>query len=193
MGSDSFNFIGLALPKAQLHLVLPFLFALWMAWSDMKTNRIPNYLTLGCALAGLVYQMGLRGWTGMADGLLGIGLGFALLIFFYWKGGLGAGDVKALSALGAWLGPLQTIFLFISTAISGVLVLVGFLWWRGLLWGKIRQIWGVLLNLVLVRSHPSFARSKASPTPKAKGIPYAMAMALGMALLLLARFYKLTP
>jgi len=183
MDSEFLNFIGLGLPKARLNMILPFLLSLWMAWSDIKTKRIPNYLVLGVALAGLAYQLGFRGWTGLADGFWGIGLGFALLIFFYWKGGLGAGDVKAFAALGAWLGPLQTIYLFIFTAISGVPVMAGFLWWRGVLWGKIRQTLISLVNLVLLRPHPSMPRSEATPPPEAEGIPYAISMALGMALL----------
>ncbi len=188
MGLDSafLNSIGLALPKARLDLILPFLLALVMAWSDIKTNRIPNYLTLGVALAGLAYQTGSRGWAGLADGFLGMCLGFALLIFFYWRRDLGAGDVKALAALGAWLGPMQTVYLFIATAFSGLLVLVGFLWWRGVLWGKIRRTLATLVNLVLLRPHPSIPpmpRANAPANPETDRIPYVTAMALGMAII----------
>jgi len=106
MSSESLTFVQVySLLKAQLNLIFPFLLALLMAWMDIKTHRIPNYLTFGCALAGLGYQLGFHGLTGLADGFLGMALGLALLIFFYLKGGMGAGDVKALAALGAWLGP----------------------------------------------------------------------------------------
>jgi prepilin peptidase CpaA len=110
-------------------------------------------------------------------------LGFALLILFYWKGGLGAGDVKALAALGAWLGPLQTIYLFIYMAFSGIILIVFFLWWRGLLWGKIRQLWAFLLNRILTRGYGSVPPSAPTPGPKSQGVPYAVAMAMGMAIL----------
>jgi len=189
MASESLNFIGITLPKAHLHLALPLLLALWMAWIDMKTNRIPNYLTLGSALAGLAYQLWVHGWPGVAEGFLGIGLGFALLIFFYLKGGLGAGDVKALAALGAWLGPWQTFCLFVYMAFSGVLILVGFLWWRGLLWGKIRRLYGFLVNFILLGSFPSMPQSETAPTPESVRMPYALAIALGMALVCWQKFY----
>lgn len=189
MASESLNFLGVALPKAHLYLVLPLLLAFWMAWTDIKTYRIPNYLTLGSALVGLVYQFWFHGWAGVADGFLGIGLGFALLIFFYSRRGLGAGDVKALAALGAWLGLSQTLYLFIYMAISGVLILVGFLWWRGLLWGKIRQVYGFLVNFILVRTYPPVPKSKTTPpTPKSESIPYSLSLALGMAILCWHRF-----
>jgi len=184
MAPGSPTYINLAWPHASLNLVFPLVLAWWMALCDLQTRRVPNYLTLGSAAAGLVYQWWSHGWPGVGDGFLGIGLGFVLLIFFYWKGGLGAGDVKALAALGAWLGPGQTIYLFIFMAISGVLAIVGFLWWRGLLWGKIRQIWGGLLNLILLRPHPPISGTKATPGKKTEGIPYAVAMALGMTALI---------
>jgi prepilin peptidase CpaA len=183
MGSEWLTLTDFALTKAQLKLVLPLFLALWMGWKDLRTNRIPNYLTFGSALAGLGYQAWLNGWTGLADGFLGLGLGFGLLIFFYWKGGLGAGDVKALAALGAWLGPLQTVYLFIYMAISGVLLIVIVLWKRGLLWSKIRQIWGLLLNRLLLRPHPSIPAPAPAPAATAAGVPYAVALAMGMAIL----------
>jgi len=183
MGLELLQFIRASLPQAQLNLVLPFLLTLWMAWSDTRTHRIPNYLTLGCLLTGLAYQLWAHSWTGLLDGLLGVTLGFTLLIFFYWKGGLGAGDVKALAALGAWLGPLQTMHLFIYMAVAGVLVVVVFLWRRGLLKGKIRHFWGVLVNWVLLRPHLSASRPAAAAATSQEGIPYALSLALGMAIL----------
>lgn len=183
MSSESLTFVQVySLLKAQIKLILPFLLALLMAWRDIKTHLIPNYLTYGCALAGLGYQFWAHGLTGLAEGFLGMALGLALLIFFYLKGGMGAGDVKALAAMGAWLGPKQTLFLFIYMGISGGLLAVIFLWWRGLLWGKIRQGWGFLLNLVLLRHHPPVPGSAASQPAKDE-MPYAAALAMGMAIL----------
>jgi prepilin peptidase CpaA len=183
MNFAELNSINLSF-NPQIYLVFPSLLSLWMAWSDVKTRRIPNYLTFGCALAGLGYQLGFHGLTGVADGFWGMGLGFIMLIPFYIKGGLGAGDVKALAGLATWLGPLQTVYLFIYMGISGLFFVVIILWWKGLLRSKIRQIWGELVNLVLLcilmRSYPARRRS---PTSSAEGIPYAVTLAMGMAIL----------
>jgi prepilin peptidase CpaA len=183
MGLDSLQLIRSSLPQAQLNLVLPFLLAVWMAWSDLRTRRIPNCLTAGCLLSGLAYQLWAHSWTGLLDGLLGVTLGFTLLIFFYWKAGLGAGDVKGLAALGAWLGTLQTLYLFIYMAFAGVLVLVGVLWWRGLLMGKIRYFWEALVNWVLLRPYLSKSQPAVAAAPPVKDIPYGLSLALGMAIL----------
>jgi prepilin peptidase CpaA len=181
--------------RTHLNLVAPFLLALCMALSDVRTRRIPNYLTFGGALTGLGFQLGFSGWPGLLDGFLGLLLGFSFLFLFYLRGGMGAGDVKALAALGAWLGSRLTFYLFIYMAISGVGLLIIYLWWQGLLWLKIRHFLksfkGRLLNWILLR--PYKASSKPSdnrPTPgsdqktSAANFPYATAMAAGMAILL---------
>ena len=63
-------------------------------------------------------------------------LGFACLILPYLWGGMGAGDVKALAALGAWLGPKLTVFLFCYMGIAGGIIAVGYLVWQGILWQR---------------------------------------------------------
>ncbi len=167
--------------SSQAHLVFPLLLALWIAWEDLKTHRIPNYLTLGTALAGLAYGLIFHGWTGMADGCLGMLLGFGLLIVPYLMIGMGAGDVKALAALGAWLGPGLVFYLFLYMGMAGGVMALAVLCYKGLLWSKLRRGWVLLVNLILCR--PGGVAPEAIPSPKIEGIPYGVAMALGMVVL----------
>jgi prepilin peptidase CpaA len=168
-------------------LILPLLLAVTMAWRDLRTRRIPNCLTLGAALAGLGFRLGYYGWSGLTSGCVGLVLGFGLLICFYLMGGMGAGDVKALAALGAWLGPWPTFMLFLYMAMVGGLMAIGVLWWKGLLWSRIRQRWTILVNWALFRPYRLEerveGRTAPSPAPKTEGIPYAVALALGMLIL----------
>lgn len=168
--------------RANSHLALPLLLACWMAWGDVCNRRIPNYLTLGAALPGLCFQFGSHGWGGVGQGLLGLCVGFALMIGFYLKGGMGAGDVKALAALGAWLGPLTTLYLFIYMGLAGIPLILFFLWRRGELRGKVRRCWTFLVNRLLLRSSPRDP-ALSSPTSRSEGLPYAVALAMGMVLL----------
>ena len=110
-------------------LSLPLLLSLWMAGMDLAWRRIPNYLTLGGAVAGLGFQLGGRGWPGLLDGLGGAVLGFSLLLWPYLKGGMGAGDVKGLAALGTWLGLEGTFYLFFYMGLSGGLIIIAVLIW----------------------------------------------------------------
>jgi prepilin peptidase CpaA len=168
---------------SHLNLILPFIIALWISWGDLRTRKIPNYLTLCAALAGLAFNLGVSGWGGLGHGVLGLLLGFGCLIPVYIFGGMGAGDVKALAALGAWLGPAGTIFLFIYMAIAGGLLSLAVMIWKGLLWQKIRRGWAYLCGLLLCQSLGKNAASQ--PMQSIKGIPYGVAIALGMGVLLI--------
>jgi prepilin peptidase CpaA len=163
-----------------------------MAWTDVRTRRIPNLLNLFCALSGLGYQLGTGGLAGLGDGLLGLLIGFVLMIGFYIFAGMGAGDVKALAALGTWLGPWNTLLLFIFMGLSGLPLIIIFLWYRGQLFDKLRHVWSYLVSLALLRS-----KVAANPGPtsakRADPMPYAAAIALGMAFLCLFKAFVARP
>ena len=159
-------------------LVAPLVLTLWIAWGDIRTRRIPNYLILGTAVAGLACNLIFHGWLGLMGGVLGMLMGFGFLILPYLWGGMGAGDVKALAALGAWLGPVGTLFLFCYMGIAGGLMAVGVLLWKGLLWRKVRQGWIILTNLILCR--PAGLMIPTPPEEMIPGIPYGVAIAIGM-------------
>jgi prepilin peptidase CpaA len=163
---------------AQAHLLLPLAIALWIAWGDIRTYRIPNYLTFGTALVGLGYQAVFHGMSGVGSGCLGLALGFFLLFPLYLLGGMGAGDVKALAALGTWLGPGLTLMLFCYMAIAGGLMALGVLIYRGLLWAKLRLYWSYLISFILFR--PTGVNPGPVSKADVKGIPYGVAIALGM-------------
>lgn len=163
------------------HLLIPLALTAWIAWGDLRTRRIPNYLTLGTAVAGLAFNCMTHGLSGLADGFLGMFLGFACLILPYLWGGMGAGDVKALAALGAWLGPKLTLLLFCYMGIAGGGIAVGYLVYQGRVWEKIKQGWTFLLNLILCR--PDGSPRPPSPADLTEGIPYGVAIAVGMLVL----------
>jgi prepilin peptidase CpaA len=76
---------------------------------DVWTFKIHNVLTLPLLLGGLLFHALNGGATGLAYSLTGAALGFFVLIVFYALGGVGAGDVKLLAAVGAWLGAETTV------------------------------------------------------------------------------------
>jgi prepilin peptidase CpaA len=166
-------------------LALPLGLSLWMAWEDLRARRLPNYLTLGTALVGLAFQFASHGWPGLFAGLQGLGLGFGLLIIPYGLGGMGAGDVKALAALGAWLGPAQTLALFVYMALAGGLLGLGLLLWRGLLWTHLRRLGGQLGHWIMAWRLGLAPVAAPSPAPGTLTLPYGVAIALGMAALVI--------
>jgi prepilin peptidase CpaA len=87
--------------------------------TDVRSRRIPNWLTFGAALAGVAYQLVSHGYAGLGDGLLGWVAGAAFLFVPFALGGIGAGDVKLMAALGAWLGPADVMWLGMYTGVAG--------------------------------------------------------------------------
>jgi prepilin peptidase CpaA len=166
--------------KSHPDLTLALLLSLGMAGCDLKTRRIPNYLTLGGALGGLIYHGASHGLPSLLDGLAGLGLGFMLFLGPYLLGGMGAGDVKASAALGAWLGLWPTFALLVYTGIWGGLIILAVLLWQGRLWAGIRNGWSFLLNWVLCRP---FDPKPPSTSRQSSSVPYGTAIALGMATL----------
>jgi prepilin peptidase CpaA len=162
-------------------LVFPLLLSLGMAGWDLKFRRIPNYLTFSGALGGLGFQLGFYGLHGLLNGLAGLGLGLLLLMVPYLLGGMGGGDVKAAAALGAWLGLVRALVLFVYMGLSGgLIILVVWLWQRRFLAG-VRGMWNFLLNWLLCR--PVDYKPPVPVSLKSNSIPYGAAMALGMVLL----------
>jgi len=101
------------------------LVALTACIPDLRTRKIPNALTFGAAAAALVVHGVLGGFGGLTTSVEGWLLGAALFMPLFALRGMGAGDVKLLAAVGAWLGPQQVIWVALITSIAGgVLALV---------------------------------------------------------------------
>ena len=95
------------------------------AVSDWRTRRIPNKVVLpGLGVALLLAMIG-HGGEGLFTALLGLGAGFALTLPGFLMRFTGAGDVKLLSMLGAFVGPSTVLQVFaISVVLGAVLVLL---------------------------------------------------------------------
>ena len=86
---------------------------------DLRTRRIPNILTATLAAIGIGLAAAGFGRVGLGASLLGCLLGLAFMMPGHIFGATGAGDVKLLAAAGALLGPTDTIYAFLYTAMAG--------------------------------------------------------------------------
>ncbi len=150
------------------------------AISDFHVRRIPNWLTLPSILLGLVLNGAFFGWSGLVLSLKGLGLGFLLLFFWYLLGGMGAGDVKLLSAVGAILGPRLVFFAFIWTAIAGGVIAVTVMISRKAVMQTFRNLKILIQSWVIAGSN-----SEANLTIRNQSLiklPYGVAIAVGTSL-----------
>ena len=143
---------------------------------DLRTRRIPNWLTLGGLLAALV----LRAATGvhpLLDGLAGAGLGFGIGIALMVLGALGGGDGKLLMAVGAFFGlrPFVGALLLIGV-LGGLLGIVEAVRQRAIL-PAVYNAGGMLRRWATLGRRGDAVRTLDSPG--AVKVPYGVAIALG--------------
>jgi prepilin peptidase CpaA len=100
--------------------------------SDLRRHRIPNVLTLLGLIAGLGLQAVTGGVQGLLSGLLGVAVGLGSFAPLYLCRAMGAGDLKLLAAVGAFLGPQGAFLAALFTLLAGGLGAIGYVLWRAL-------------------------------------------------------------
>lgn len=114
------------------------------AYIDYRTFKIPKTVVFAILGSGLLANlirgiwMGIQGdgiflftesnvWLGILDGLLfslvGFVVAFVLLFILWILKTCGGGDVKLMAALGAWLGPVLVVYVWLGSV--GFLVMIG--------------------------------------------------------------------
>lgn len=90
--------------------------------TDIKERKIYNIVTFPTIIVGLIYHTVTNGWDGFLLSFLGLLVGFGLLFIPYVLGGIGAGDVKLLAAIGALKGTYFVFQSFFLIAIVGGII-----------------------------------------------------------------------
>jgi prepilin peptidase CpaA len=137
-------------------------------FTDLRSRRIPNVLTVPAAAIGLGMNGVLAGPDGLLTSLGGWALGVAILLPLFALRGMGAGDVKLIAALGALKGPEFVFFTCLWAGVAGGVMAVA---------GLVRS--GTLsLALANLYHHRILPRPDNSVIT-AWRLPYAPAIALG--------------
>jgi prepilin peptidase CpaA len=97
---------------------------IWAAAQDLYARRIPNWLTVSLALAGIAWSFAIGHPVTPGEAMLGFAAGFGLTFVLFGLGALGGGDVKLLAALGTWLGPAPVFKVFVMAAVIGMIIVV---------------------------------------------------------------------
>lgn len=153
--------------------------------TDVRDQRIPNALVAGGAVAGILLSLLPQG-VGIANSAIGLAAGFALLLPLYLLRAMGAGDVKLMAAVGAFVGwpGIAPVVLYTFLA-GGVLSIAGAI--------AARNLGGVLSN-IRTGAYLALGRVAAGRLPTAaefplsrQRMPYALAIAAGTGAHLIAK------
>ena len=89
---------------------------------DLFTGKIPNWLTIGAAILGLL----LGAWQGtFLINILGLFTGILIYWPFFALGYMGGGDVKLMGAIGCFVGVEGTILTMVLASLwGGIIALV---------------------------------------------------------------------
>lgn len=146
---------------------------------DGAILKVPNWLTFPFIASGWAYWGFMEGLGGIGWSLLGTAVGTILLLVLRNVGGMGAGDVKLLAGVGAWLGAVVTLWAFAATAIvGGVMAVIMIL--RSGNWHKhYAMAMQILEEWKTVRKPSKLAKIARERKPTMKLLPYGIPMAIG--------------
>lgn len=165
------------------------------SFTDLRTMRIPNWLTLPLLAAGLAYGGTKAGWSGLGNAALGCAIAGVIFVVAYALAGGGAGDAKLMMALGAWLGAYPSVVLVLAVTACGALcglavtvhrdgwAAVPMLLMHSVLWTRLRGLRmfrSVVTGTILTQKAVRDEGIDEAPKPRPKGwFPYAPSILAG--------------
>jgi len=148
--------------------------------------RVPNWLTYPTIFSGWIFSAtlyatatGISWWEGLGWSLLGTVIGLALLLPAYAIGGMGAGDVKLLAGVGAWMHGTHTFYAFCITVIVGAVMAVAMVVLRKAWKKHANQFWLILNEITVIRDPNELSAIAAERKSSMLLLPYGIPMAIG--------------
>jgi len=163
---------------------------------DLKERKIPNKITFTGILIGILFNIITGGGIGLLQSLLGMFAGLAIFFLPFAMGGMGAGDVKLMGAIGALMGWQFSLMTAVYSALVGGVMVLGYLLFKGTLRDTLKKmifsLFTILLNFAnrlgyneyTYRAQEKF--QKNGNTYQKVYIPYGVAIAGGAVLVLVA-------
>ena len=149
-------------------------------WFDVRTRRIPNRLTFPAAALGIAAATAAHGGSGALASAAGLFVGLMLFFPLFALKGLGAGDVKLMGALGAWVGATMVLGVAFYTALAGGVLAIALIVRHRYGGQAVRNLWLLLTHWRVFGVRPLDALTLETSTgPK---LPYALPIAAGLAL-----------
>ncbi len=146
---------------------------------DGRSLRVPNWLTLHFAFGGWAYAYWAGGAPLLGWSLAGAALGLVSLLPLYAIGGMGAGDVKLMAGVGAWIGPVCTGWAFLATAMVGGVMGLVMMVASGELVSHLLMTREIGREVLVVRDPVVLSGRAAERKPRMMLLPYGIPIAFG--------------
>ena len=170
-----------------LHSILLGLLA-WAAMLDLKTRKIPNWLTFSLIGVGLVISLLPVGLITPAQAVVGFFAGLALPFVLFAIGALGAGDVKLMAGIGACLGAKAAVAIFIAAMVVALVIVIGQATVQGTLMALLKNSALLVLMVVNIRQLGAKHISETGKQCRSVGkpLPYAVPILIATVVMLMA-------
>lgn len=172
-----------------IHIVL-LLFLCVAAHQDYKSYRIGNLLIVSGVISGVTLNIFLPAGIGFFDSFAGCGVGLLLLLPFYLLHAMGAGDIKLMAMVGAFVGPQEVLISIFYIMITGGMLAIYVAAHRGVLKSSLYRALVIPIKFIVNLFPPKskhrlnlFLSSKVSHGAPVK-IPYGIAIAIGTTIFL---------
>jgi prepilin peptidase CpaA len=144
---------------------------------DVRERRIPNFITLPCIALGLTIHLAFGGWAGLAESAVAGLIAGALFFLFFLAGGMGAGDVKLMAAVGCLAGFAPLKSLVAATVLAGAVFALAVAIYNGRLRETIRNVISLLAHHreAGLMPHPELNLTNAATLR----LPFALPIATG--------------
>jgi prepilin peptidase CpaA len=161
------------------HVKLVSVILIVAAWIDGRELRVPNWITFPMVLSGLIYSTAVGGLSGLGGGLLGMCVGLLTLMPLYAVGGMGAGDVKLMAGIGAWLGWEVTFAAFCVSTVVGAVMAVLMVLWRKSAKHHYENFLLILSEWMVIRNPVELSKIAAERKPRMLLLPYGIPICIG--------------
>jgi prepilin peptidase CpaA len=186
-----FELLGMLFTDPRTGVLLALLVA--AAVYDWRTYRIPNLVTGGGILFALAHNIAVppamtADWSWAPSGML---LGFIALLPMYVIGAMGAGDVKLMAMVGAFLGLQGTIWALLFTGAAGGIAALAFALRKRMLARMLSNTGDVLRGMLWSAVAGNGARLQPAQVQSVGRLAYGVSIACGTAAYVVAHQFGL--